>query len=108
MSPADTTTTGIAFWSGAVPSNYTLITDKVAESNINVIMTSSSSLIITFGNSSWTLFEETNFIGKSACMNSSNVVHDAPPYAFGLATVSSVIKGCNFRSDYLNLLRETL
>lgn len=108
LGPADTSIPAIVFYSGSGVTNYTIISDKIAEANINVVMSLTSSKIITYGSSSWTLFEGVNFVGKSACIDTPNVIRDAYPVNFNLTTVSSVVKGCNLPIDYIKQLRQTL
>lgn len=105
LGPDDTSTSSIVFWSGA-GTNYTIIT-KIAEANINVVMTFNS-VVITYGSTSWTLFEDLDFEGNFVCMDTPDVIRYTWPVDLNLTTVRSVIKGCNFSREYINQVRQTL
>lgn len=100
MGPADTATPAIVLSAGYIIHNYTIV-EKIA-----VVLTAvDRASITTYGHSSWTLFEGTNFEGRYVCFGSSNIISWTRPATLNLTRVGSVIRGCDFSSEYINQLR---
>lgn len=61
--------------------------------------------ITTYGESTWTLFEDNNL--EDSCA-SANMIDCARPASLNLTRVGSVIRGCNISSKYINYLSNVI
>ncbi|XP_037038818.1 uncharacterized protein LOC119076256 [Bradysia coprophila] len=109
LGPEDTTNKAIVFYSGTGVTDY-LINEKLAEANITVPMNLAASVIITYGSSSWTLFEDNNFNGKMVCLETPDVTRLSKMYDshVNLTSVGSLIKGCDLPYELLVELRRSV
>ncbi|KAG4080686.1 hypothetical protein HA402_013216 [Bradysia odoriphaga] len=107
LGPEDTTNEAIVFYSGTDVTDY-LINQKLADANITVPMNLAASVIITYGSSSWTLFEDNNFNGKMVCLETPDETRLSKMYDshVNLTSVGSLIKGCDFPHEFLLELRK--
>ncbi len=106
LGPSDTTQTAIVFYSGTGVTDYQ-INEKLANGNITVSFSLASHVIITYGSSNWTLFEGKEFIGKTACLETPEVVRLSHLYEshLNLTKVGSIIKGCDLKRGYIEEVR---
>lgn len=66
-----------------------------ADGNLNI---TSGNIVVadvyTFGLMSWTLFENKDFLGRTACCTPTAEIQRHSPDSFGLPSIGSVIRGC--------------
>lgn len=99
------------FYSGTGVTDY-LINEKLANANVTIPMSLAAASIITYGGSSWTLFEDKNFDGKTVCLETgtTHVTRLSRMYDphVNLVKVGSLIKGCDVSHELLVELRRSV
>lgn len=109
LGPVDTTDKAIVFYSGTGVTDY-LINEKMADANVTIPMDLAAAVIITYGSSSWSLFEEANFNGKMVCLETPDLTRLSKMYDshVNLTKVGSLIKGCDHPNELLIKLRKSV